>query len=102
MNHFTCQHVVGISVRRLLRTERLTYANGVYQALSLPLFKGPGDEATPSSNLVFGPQPACYSEKAEFGHYYSICTAHAPTVVGWELWFVPCGLLCAIVNMYNK
>ena len=29
----------------------------------------------------------------KFSHYNNICITHAPTVVGWELWFVPCDLL---------
>ena len=46
-------------------------------------------------------RPHAILKKLKFGHYHSICIAHAPSVVGWELWFVPCGLLCTIVNMHN-
>jgi hypothetical protein len=54
-----------------------------------------------SGSLVSGPSPASFFGKLKFGHYHSICIAHAPTVVRWNQWFVFCGLLCTIVNMHN-
>jgi hypothetical protein len=55
-------------------------------------------KATPSGSLVSGPPPASFFGKLKFGHYHSICIAHAPTVVRWNQWF---GSLCTIVNMHN-
>ena len=55
------------------------------------------DKATPKVVIHF----LVHHLHVPFFLIWRSCATHALTVVRWEQWFVPCDLLCTVVNMQS-